>query len=141
MTKLCLLHAQLLLLSFDNFEELSRPQIHFLVVGVNNNMNIRNFKNSIRMILGVGVAFTTLVGSANADMINNSFAFNIDPVRSSPDAAVPTIADFFTQNPDSNLDISDEFFNLVGGGNFTNVPANLSGVTVLTSLLISVATI
>jgi len=55
------------------------------------------------------------------------FAFNIDPVRSSPDALVPTIADFISQNPDSALEATDGFFNLVGGGNFTNIPGNLGG--------------
>ena len=64
--------------------------------------------------------------TAQADIVDG-FAFNIDPVRNSPDATEPTINDFITQNPDSALEATDDFFNLVGGGNFTNIPANLSG--------------
>ena len=91
MTKLYLLYAQLLLLSFDNFEELSRPQIHFLVVGVDNNMNIRNFKNSIRMILGVGVVSATLLvgATAQADVVNIDINNGTDyqGLAAAPDAA------------------------------------------------------
>ena len=90
-------------------------------------MNVRNFKKSFLMILGVGVASATLLGTtAQADVVNidlNSDGTVYTGLAAAPDAA-GTIAVFNGLGSGTSTGLVDSF------GNATSVGVNLGGGTI-----------